>query len=48
MTAPVVQVPQLSAEQAARIRAAFEELGRQLAEAFRALGELFRRVRPGA
>ncbi|MFG1660749.1 hypothetical protein ACGFIY_29850 [Micromonospora chersina] len=44
MTAPAVQAPQFSPEQAARIRAAFEELGRQLAEAFRALGELLHRM----
>lgn len=44
MTAPAVPAPQISADQAARIREAFEELGRQLAEVFRAIGELFRRI----
>ncbi|MDG4796981.1 hypothetical protein [Micromonospora sp. WMMD1082] len=33
MTSPVVAVPQLDPEQAARIRSALEQLGRQLAQA---------------
>ncbi|MFR9780168.1 hypothetical protein ACL02O_29445 [Micromonospora sp. MS34] len=44
MTAPAVQAPQISPEQAARIRAAYEELGCQLAEAFQALGELMQQM----
>ncbi|MBL6280122.1 hypothetical protein JMF97_28570 [Micromonospora fiedleri] len=44
MTAPVVAVPQLDSEQAARIRAAWEQLSRQFAEAFEALRKLFGQI----
>ncbi|NLU77815.1 hypothetical protein HCA58_05265 [Micromonospora sp. HNM0581] len=42
MIGPVVAVPQLDPEQAARVRAAWEQLRRQIAEAVEALRELFR------
>lgn len=39
-----IAVPQLDPEQAARIRAAWEQLGRQLAEQFKPLHEAFRQL----
>lgn len=39
-----IAVPQLDPEQAARIRAAWEQLGRQLAEQFKPIQEAFRQL----
>ncbi|TDB70190.1 hypothetical protein [Micromonospora sp. KC721] len=44
MTVPAIAVPQFDPEQAARIQAAWERLGQQLAEVLGALRDLFRRI----